>query len=46
VGFLVDEAVSPFDAIRGATSLAAEMLGIDDRTGAIEVGLDGDFILI
>jgi imidazolonepropionase-like amidohydrolase len=46
IGFLVDVGVSPFDAIRGATSLAAEMLGIEERTGTVEVGREGDLILI
>ncbi len=46
VGFLVDEGVSTFDAIRGATSLAAEMLGVSDRTGSVRPGLDADLVLV
>ncbi len=46
VGFLVDQGVSPFDAIRGATSLAAEMLGVADQTGSIQPGLDADLLVV
>ena len=46
VGFLVDQGVSPFDAIRGATSLAAEMLGVSDETGSIQPGLDADLLVV
>ena len=46
VGFLVEQGVAPFDAIRGATSLAAEMLGIDDQTGSIQPGLDADLLVV
>jgi imidazolonepropionase-like amidohydrolase len=46
VGFLVDQGVTPFDAIRGATSLAAEMLGVDDETGSIQPGLDADLLVV
>jgi imidazolonepropionase-like amidohydrolase len=46
VGFLVEQGVSPFDAIRGATSLAAELLGIGDETGSIQPGLDADLLVV
>jgi len=46
VGFLVDQGVAPFDAIRGATSLAAEMLGVEDQTGSIQPGLDADLLVV
>lgn len=46
VGFLVEQGVSPFDAIRGATSLAAEMLGVADETGSIQPGLDADLLVV
>jgi imidazolonepropionase-like amidohydrolase len=46
VGFLVDQGLSPFDALRGATSLAAEMLGVADETGSIQPGLDADLLVV
>ncbi len=46
VGFLVDQGVAPFDAIRCATSLAAEMLGVDNETGSIQPGLDADLLVV
>ncbi len=46
VGFLVDQGVPPFDAICGATSLAAEMLGVADQTGSIQPGLDADLLVV
>jgi imidazolonepropionase-like amidohydrolase len=46
VGFLVDQGVTPFDALRGATSLAAEMLGIANETGSIQQGLDADLLVV
>jgi imidazolonepropionase-like amidohydrolase len=46
VGFLVEQGVSPVDAIRGATSLAAKMLGIADETGSIQPGLDADLLVV
>jgi imidazolonepropionase-like amidohydrolase len=46
VGFLVEQGVSPFDAIRGATSLAADMLGIGDVTGSIKPGFQADLLVV
>ncbi len=46
VGFLVDQGVSTWDAFRGATSLAAELLGVADRTGSIQPGLEADLLVI
>lgn len=46
VEFLVSEGITPLDALRGATSLAAEMLGIQDRTGTIGEGMEADFIVV
>jgi imidazolonepropionase-like amidohydrolase len=46
VGLLVAEGISNFDAIRGATSLNAELLGIDSETGSIQPGLDADLIVV
>lgn len=38
--------LSPPEAIRAATSVAAELLGVDDHTGRIAAGLDADLIAI
>lgn len=32
--------------VRSATSLAAELLGVEDHTGRIAVGLDADLLII
>jgi imidazolonepropionase-like amidohydrolase len=45
-GFLVELGVTPIDAIRGATSLAAELFGIEDQTGSIRPGLEADLIVV
>lgn len=36
----------PMDAIRGATSLAAESLGLGDKVGAIAPGMEADLIAV
>lgn len=46
VEFLVGEGISPLDAFRGATSLAATMLGIEDRTGRVAIGLEADLLVV
>jgi imidazolonepropionase-like amidohydrolase len=46
VEFLTEQGVSNWDALRGATSLAAELLGVADRTGAVRPGLEADLIVI
>ncbi len=46
VGFLVELGISPWDALRGATSLAAELLGIEEHTGALVPGLEADLIVV
>lgn len=38
--------LSPMEAIRAATSVAAELLGIDDRTGIIQQGYEADLIVV
>ena len=43
---LVEVGLSPAAAIRAATSDAAALLGLADRTGAIEPGLDADLIAV
>ena len=38
--------MSNFEAIRSATVLAAELLGVDKTTGRIDKGFDADLILL
>ncbi|HKQ79300.1 MAG TPA: amidohydrolase family protein [Blastocatellia bacterium] len=38
--------MSPMDAIKAATSVSAELLGIGKRTGSIKSGFEADFIAI
>ena len=38
--------LSPMEAIQAATRVAAELLGIEDRTGSIEPGLEADLIVV
>jgi imidazolonepropionase-like amidohydrolase len=43
---LVQAGVSPMDAIKAATSVAAQCLGVDQRTGALRPGLEADLIAV
>jgi imidazolonepropionase-like amidohydrolase len=45
-GFMVEGGMSPMNAIRSATSVAAEFLGIQDRLGTIEPGKLADIIAV
>lgn len=38
--------MSPLEALRSATTIAAELLGLGDRTGAIRPGLEADLIVV
>ena len=38
--------LSPLQAIKAATSLAAELLGVDDHTGRIAAGFDADLLVV
>ena len=38
--------VPEVDALKMATLNAAEMVGMDDRVGSIEVGKDADFVVL
>lgn len=46
VGFLVEQGMSNGSAVRAATSGAAELLGVADKTGSIQPGMEADLILI
>lgn len=41
----VKEGMSRADALRALTVNPAEMMGLDDRVGALRVGLDGDVVI-
>jgi imidazolonepropionase-like amidohydrolase len=43
---LIHVGMPPMDAIKAATSVAAECLGISSRTGAIKPGLEADLVVI
>lgn len=42
---LVDVGLTPMEAIEAATSVAAELLRVDDHTGRVAAGFDADFIV-
>jgi imidazolonepropionase-like amidohydrolase len=44
--YMVEAGMSPMDAIRSATSVAAGFLGIEDRLGTIEAGRLADIIAV
>jgi imidazolonepropionase-like amidohydrolase len=43
---LVAAGMPPMEAIKAATSVSAECMGIERRTGAIKVGLEADFVAV
>jgi imidazolonepropionase-like amidohydrolase len=43
---LSDAGMGPMDAIKAGTSVSAEELGVDIRTGSIRVGYEADFVVI
>ena len=43
---LVGIGMSEFDAIRAATTVAAELLGIADRTGRVSAGFEADLLVL
>ncbi len=43
---LVGIGMTPIEAIRAATTVAAELLGVDDHTGMIAPGLDADLLVL
>jgi imidazolonepropionase-like amidohydrolase len=46
VGALVDLGFTPLEALRAATTVAAELIGLGGKTGAIQTGLEGDVIVV
>lgn len=45
-GLMVDAGMPPMEAIRSATSVAAEFLGISDRYGSLEAGKQADLVAV
>jgi len=43
---LSDAGLGPMDAIKAGTSVSAEELGVDKRTGSIRAGYEADFVVI
>ena len=43
---LSDAGLEPMNAIKAGTSVSAEELGVDKRTGSIRVGYEADFVVI
>lgn len=43
---LVEIGMTPLEALRAATTTAAELFGVDDHTGRLEAGLDADLIVL
>ena len=43
---LVRVGLSPLEAIQSATTVAAQLLGVDDHTGKIAPGMDADLIVV
>jgi imidazolonepropionase-like amidohydrolase len=46
VAALVEIGMTPLQAMQSATVTAAELLALDKRTGALEVGLDADVVVV
>ncbi len=42
----VDLGLTPLEAIRAATTVAAELLGVDDHTGRVAAGFDADLLVL
>ena len=43
---LVDIGMTPLEALRAATTTAAELFGIEDRTGLVAPGMEADLIVL
>jgi imidazolonepropionase-like amidohydrolase len=46
VAYLADMGLTPLEAIQAATITGAEPLMIEDRTGAVEPGLEADLLVV
>lgn len=46
VASLVELGLTPVEALRSATTVAAELLGLGGKTGAIQTGLEADLIVV
>jgi imidazolonepropionase-like amidohydrolase len=46
VAELVQVGMSPMDAIKSATSVAAQCLGVDQRTGTVRAGFEADLVAV
>jgi imidazolonepropionase-like amidohydrolase len=44
--YFVQLGMTPMDAIRAATSVAARCLGIDTRTGTLRAGMEADLVVV
>jgi imidazolonepropionase-like amidohydrolase len=43
---MVDGGMSPADALRAASASAAELMGLTDELGTLEVGKRADFVVV
>ncbi|MGH9346125.1 MAG: amidohydrolase family protein [Vicinamibacterales bacterium] len=46
VAAFVEIGMTPLEALQSATTVAAELLGIEKRTGAVEAGLEADLLVV
>jgi imidazolonepropionase-like amidohydrolase len=46
VELMVEHGMAPNDALEASTGVAADLLGIQDQAGTIEVGKQADLVLI
>ena len=46
VAAFVEIGMTPLQALQSATTVAAELLGLDKRTGSVEAGLEADLVVV
>jgi imidazolonepropionase-like amidohydrolase len=46
IGAFVEMGMTPLQALQSATTVAAELLSLEKRTGAVETGLDADLLVV